>query len=94
MQPNLFKKSFSLLTAVAIASVALISLPAQAVKVRIKDITHVKGVRNNQLVGYGLVTGLAKTGDKSMSTQNASFNLIQIIFMIIMNQELRLLFKT
>jgi flagellar P-ring protein FlgI len=50
---------------------------AEAVKLRIKDITHIKGVRNNQLVGYGLVVGLNKTGDKSKSTTNASYNLIQ-----------------
>lgn len=30
---------------------------------RIKDITDVKGVRANQLVGYGLVVGLNNTGD-------------------------------
>jgi flagellar P-ring protein precursor FlgI len=30
---------------------------------RIKDITTVQGIRDNQLVGYGLVLGLAGTGD-------------------------------
>jgi len=30
---------------------------------RIKDITSVQGVRDNQLIGYGLVIGLAGTGD-------------------------------
>lgn len=30
---------------------------------RIKDLTNIKGVRNNQLVGYGLVVGLDGTGD-------------------------------
>jgi len=38
--------------------------------VRIKDITSVRGVRPNQLVGYGLVTGLNGTGD---SLRNAPF---------------------
>lgn len=32
--------------------------------VRIKDIASVEGVRENQLVGYGLVVGLNGTGDK------------------------------
>ncbi|WGS86617.1 flagellar basal body P-ring protein FlgI [Methylomonas sp. UP202] len=32
---------------------------------RIKDLASVAGVRSNQLVGYGLVTGLDKSGDKS-----------------------------
>ena len=30
---------------------------------RIKDLTDVAGVRSNQVVGFGLVTGLAQTGD-------------------------------
>jgi hypothetical protein len=37
---------------------------AAAADVRIKDITEVEGIRSNQLVGYGLVVGLAGTGDK------------------------------
>jgi flagellar P-ring protein FlgI len=36
-----------------------------AVGVRIKDLTLVAGARDNQLVGYGLVTGLAGDGDKN-----------------------------
>jgi len=31
---------------------------AQAGRVRIKDITHIEGIRDNQLVGYGVVVGL------------------------------------
>ena len=30
---------------------------------RLKDLTSIAGVRSNQLVGYGLVVGLAGTGD-------------------------------
>ncbi len=37
---------------------------AAAQAVRIKDIADFEGVRDNQLVGYGLVVGLAGTGDK------------------------------
>ncbi len=40
-----------------------------AQSVRIKDITHIKGIRENQLVGYGLVVGLQNTGDNSRHTQ-------------------------
>jgi len=40
--------------------------------VRIKDITHVKGIRENQVVGYGLVVGLQNTGDNSRHTQMTS----------------------
>ncbi len=42
---------------------------AETASVRIKDITHVRGVRDNQLVGYGIVVGLKMTGDNSRSTQ-------------------------
>lgn len=47
------------------------AIPANAIdaKVRIMDITHIKGVRENQLVGYGVVVGLPGTGDNSRSTQ-------------------------
>ncbi len=35
---------------------------------RIKDITSIKGVRTNQLVGYGLVVGLDVSGDNTAFT--------------------------
>ena len=31
---------------------------------RIKDLAAIKGIRSNQLTGYGLVAGLNGTGDK------------------------------
>ena len=34
-----------------------------AAAVRIKDITALRGARDSQLIGYGLVIGLAGTGD-------------------------------
>ena len=49
---------------------SLIALPAYAQKlndrltVRVKDIAEIEGVRGNQLIGYGLVIGLNRTGDK------------------------------
>ncbi|WP_036255395.1 flagellar basal body P-ring protein FlgI [Methylocapsa acidiphila] len=41
-----------------------------AASVRIKDIADLQGVRNNQLVGYGLVVGLQSTGD---TLRNSTF---------------------
>lgn len=32
--------------------------------VRVKDIAEIEGVRSNQLIGYGLVVGLNRTGDR------------------------------
>jgi flagellar P-ring protein precursor FlgI len=39
-------------------------------EVRLKDITSLRGMRENQLVGYGLVVGLSGTGD---SFRNSTF---------------------
>ncbi|HSP57384.1 MAG TPA: flagellar basal body P-ring protein FlgI [Halomonas sp.] len=44
--------------------VGLIALPAQAE--RIRELTDFSGVRDNVLVGYGLVVGLDGTGDQTM----------------------------
>ena len=54
------------LTAVVIVTgVVLLSAPkAKASESRIKDMVAVEGVRENLLVGYGLVVGLNGTGDK------------------------------
>lgn len=42
---------------------APVAAPAAWAGPRIKDVTDFEGVRENQLVGYGLVVGLAGTGD-------------------------------
>lgn len=47
---------------ICFAMALLVCLPAAA-SVRIKDIVHFEGVRDNMLVGYGLVVGLNGTGD-------------------------------
>ncbi len=59
----------------------LIALPALAVhaEVRIKDIVDVEGVRDNQLVGYGLVVGLPGTGD---SLENSVFTRESLVGML------------
>jgi flagellar P-ring protein precursor FlgI len=58
----------------AVASIAAMTAPVAATQAwaapRIKDIADFEGVRENQLVGYGLVVGLAGTGD---SLRNAPF---------------------
>lgn len=43
------------------------ALGAEAAAARIKDLTVVEGGRDNQLVGYGLVVGLASKGDSKLS---------------------------
>ncbi len=43
---------------------------------RIKDIAMLKGARNNQLFGYGLVIGLPGTGDKANELTESSMGLV------------------
>ena len=49
-------------------SVGLLTLAVPAQASRIKDIASVEGVRDNQLVGYGLVVGLPGTGEQTPFT--------------------------
>jgi flagellar P-ring protein precursor FlgI len=44
------------------------AVPVLAYGPRIKDVAKLQGVRGNQLIGYGLVVGLAGTGDSNKST--------------------------
>jgi flagellar P-ring protein precursor FlgI len=56
---------------------AVAALPAQQLRgdtdlgqrrARVKDISSIEGIRDNQLVGYGLVVGLQGTGDSQQTT--------------------------
>ena len=51
-----------------VAASLLLFLPLTAQAERIKDLANVQGVRNNQLVGYGLVVGLDGSGDQTTQT--------------------------
>lgn len=59
---------FALLLALSWA-VLCVLLPAQqnAERARIKDVATIEGIRDNQLVGYGLVVGLRGTGDSQQT---------------------------
>jgi flagellar P-ring protein FlgI len=46
-----------------ILSALMLTITAQAAESRIKDILTIKGVRENPIIGYGLVIGLNGTGD-------------------------------
>jgi flagellar P-ring protein FlgI len=52
-----------LIALIALLLAAFVATPA-AGQVRIKDIADIEGIRENQLVGYGLVVGLNGTGDR------------------------------
>jgi len=72
-------KTLIIITALITGFVGCIgfNLKADAYSVRIKDVTHIDGVRENQLVGYGIVVGLPGTGDNSKSTQITNASLLK-----------------
>ena len=70
----------ALLLLAVLAGFTLISVSeASARTSRIKDIVDIEGVRDNQLVGYGLVVGLNGTGD---SLNNSPFTEQSLIAML------------
>ena len=65
---------------IALLSAVLITLPAPGLtQPRIRDIVDVEGVRENDLVGYGIVVGLNGTGD---SVKNSPFTEDSLSYML------------
>jgi flagellar P-ring protein precursor FlgI len=60
------KKIAGTLAMLCMLPALLLSLPVQAE--RIKDLASIAGVRNNQLIGYGIVVGLDGDGDQTTQT--------------------------
>lgn len=63
-----FSKAFYARVMAAIIALSLSALEPVAVQAQpvfVKNIAHVEGVTANQLIGYGVVTGLAGTGDST-----------------------------
>ena len=58
-------------------------------QMRVKDIARVDGVRSNQLVGLGLVVGLAGTGDSSGASLQMVANMLERFGLTIAESELR-----
>lgn len=59
-----------MITRVLIFTILLaVALPLPAT--RLKDLVSIEGVRENQLIGYGLVVGLAGTGDRRQTLFSA-----------------------
>ena len=63
-KPMIREPLFCLFILIAIYS---LFFPFSSRAARIKDMANIKGVRSNQLVGYGLVVGLDGTGDGKKS---------------------------
>lgn len=52
-------------------------LAADAYAERLKDVASFEGMRENQVIGYGLVVGLDGSGDKGNSTLQSMANMLQ-----------------
>lgn len=74
------KMSFKAITAGLLVTGALLlgTREGECAQVRLKNIATVKGVRENQLIGYGLVVGLQRTGDtqRVLSTLQSITNML------------------
>ncbi len=73
-------RGLRLALAVAFCGLALVAaLPRDCHSARIKDIAYINGVRPNMLIGYGLVVGLKRTGDKvqTIFTTQALANMLE-----------------
>jgi flagellar P-ring protein precursor FlgI len=78
--------------AAAVAAALLLGGPATAAPVRIKDIADFQGVRENMLIGYGLVTGLNGSGDSLRSspfTQESLVGMLERLGVNVRDQTIR-----
>ena len=64
-------------TLILAALAGMLSAPVTAE--RIKDLASVQGVRNNQLIGYGLVVGLDGSGDQTTQTPFTTQSIINML---------------
>ncbi|MCM8610723.1 flagellar basal body P-ring protein FlgI [Accumulibacter sp.] len=67
------------LAAAAFAVLAVVVPHTLAAAERIKDLASLQGVRNNQLVGYGLVVGLDGSGDQTTQAPFTSQSIINML---------------
>ncbi|XVJ50814.1 MAG: flagellar basal body P-ring protein FlgI [Vampirovibrio sp.] len=76
-----FLKSLRLgLLSMAVLSMSVLSMStlvlAKSTTMPLKSLVRIKDVRVNQVVGYGLVVGLNGTGDSSVATRTAQWNML------------------
>ena len=61
------------MTKILLSIFTILTVNQQASAARLKDIASIRGVRENQLIGYGLVVGLKGTGDTQAEFTSKSF---------------------
>ena len=76
-----FAKTLKIISLAAVLSAFFLPIHHAAAVSRIKDIADFEGVRDNQLIGYGLIVGLNGTGDNIKSVDFAKESLISMLDM-------------
>ena len=71
---QMFKHAADIMCVLFFASLMFVQ-PAHAE--RLKDLATIQGVRNNQLIGYGLVVGLDGTGDSTPFTIQSTISMMK-----------------
>jgi flagellar P-ring protein FlgI len=69
-----YLKSSVLYVLLSVIVMTLLCMPKEVEAARLKDIASVKGVRENILIGYGIVVGLKGTGDSSTDITGQSLS--------------------
>ena len=67
-----FVKTFAVTALFITGVLVIVAYPSVSSAARLKDIASVKGVRENILIGYGIVVGLKGTGDSSTDITSQS----------------------
>lgn len=80
------KNRFQIISMLILGTLLIGDASQQAEATRIKDITQLRGVRDNDLIGYGLVIGLTGTGD----TYNKTTFTIQALLSMLNRQGIRI----
>jgi len=97
MTPRIVARSIAgLATALALGAVCITAVSAalaaeQKFDVRLKELGRIEGWRENSLMGYGLVTGLAGTGDsaRSRATRQSIANLMSQFGVVLPNDQIQ-----
>lgn len=69
----------AVIAGVAVAATLMFAHGQVEAQTRIRDITSVAGVRDNQLFGYGIVVGLDGTGDQTTQTPFTSQSIVTML---------------
>ncbi|WP_341644396.1 flagellar basal body P-ring protein FlgI [Thauera sp. SDU_THAU2] len=76
---NAFESLLTRALVVAVAAGIFFASAAEAAPERIKDLATIAGVRENQLVGYGLVVGLDGSGDQTTQTPFTKQSIVNML---------------